>query len=383
MVSPLRGKSAIVGVATAGFKGAPGREPIDLAAECGIKALAEAGLTTRDVDAVFGALPDDPLSVLGFAEYLGIKPKFMDNNRVGGSSFLTHTEIATMALEAGICEVALIYYGSCQKSKLGKLGAAVDNPRYEAHYKPIFPATSYALAMSRHMYEFGTTPEQFAEVAVAARKWANMNPDAVMQGPLSVEDVLSSRMVSEPLHVRDCCLVTDGGAAAVMVHKKRAKDFPKKPVYLLGSASATTHRNIAAMDNFVVSAAADSGKRAYAAAGLKPSDVDVVELYDAFTINTILFLEDLGFCKKGEGGAFIQSGAISPGGALPVNTNGGGLSCNHPGMYGMFTIVEAVRQLRGECGERQVKGAEIALSHGNGGVLSSQATNIWGTESTL
>lgn len=204
-----------------------------------------------------------------------------------------------------------------------------------------------------------------------------------MRGPLTVADVLASRMVSSPLTARDCCLVTDGGAAIVMTRADRARHLPKKPVYLLGAAAATTHMNIVAMADLTRTAAIDSGQRAMAMAGVSPRDFDVVELYDAFTINTVLFLEDLGFCAKGEGGPFVASGAIAPGGSLPVNTNGGGLSCVHPGMYGMFTLVEAVRQLRGEGGERQVAGAELALCHGNGGVLSSQITNVLGTETTL
>jgi len=277
----------------------------------------------------------------------------------------------------------LIFYGSNQRTASGKLVSSVKPFAYEAPYAPIFPATSYALAASRHMHDYGTTREQLAAVAVAARAWANLNPQAFMRGPLSVADVLSSRMVSSPLTVRDCCLVTDGGAAIVMTRADRARHLPKKPVYLLGAAAATTHMNIIAMADLTRTAAVDSGQRAMAMAGVAPRDFDVVELYDAFTINTILFLEDLGFCTKGEGGAFVASGAIAPGGALPVNTNGGGLSCVHPGMYGMFTLVEAVQQLRGEAGERQVAGAELALCHGNGGVLSSQITNVLGTEATL
>lgn len=383
MTHAQRGTTAIVGAATGGFKGVPGRTSVDLAVECSIKALAEAGLTTQDVDGLFVCLPDDTLSGLTIAEYMGIRPKFTDNNRTGGSAFLTHTEIATMALNAGLCDVALICYGSNQRSAAGKLVSSVRLFEYEAVYNPIFPATSYALAASRHMHEYGTTAEQLARVAVSARKWANMNPEAFLQGDLTVEDCLASRMVSSPLRVRDCCLVTDGGAAVVMVRADRAKDFPKKPVYLLGSAAATKHRNISAMDDLAVTAAVESGARAHQNAGTKPSDIDVVEIYDAFTINTLLYLEDLGFVRKGEAAAFVEDGNIDPGGSLPVNTNGGGLSCNHPGMYGMFTIVEAVRQLRGEGGARQISGAELALAHGSGGVLSSTVTNIFGTEATL
>ena len=381
----LRGQAAIVGAALAGLGEAPGRSSEDIAVEASVKALAEAGLSTRHVDAVFGSLPGNanPLSALLIAEMLGIQPKFTDNNRTGGSTFLSYTLMAAMALKEGLCETALIFYGSNQRTASGKLISSVKPFAYEAPYAPIFPATSYALAASRHMHQYGTTREQLAAVAVAARAWANLNPEAFMRGPLSVADVLASRMVSSPLTVRDCCLVTDGGAALVMTTAARARDLPKKPVYLLGAAAATTHMNIVAMPDLTQTAAIDSGLRAFEMAGLAPRDIDVVELYDAFTINTLLFLEDLGFCKKGEGGAFVASGAIAPGGALPVNTNGGGLSCVHPGMYGMFTLVEAVQQLRGEAGARQVAGAELALCHGNGGVLSSQVTNILGTEATL
>jgi acetyl-CoA acetyltransferase len=381
----IRGSAAIVGAALAGIGEAPGRSSEEIAVEASVKALAEAGLRTRDVDAVFGSLPgnSNPLSGLLIAEMLGLQPKITENNRTGGSTFLSYTLMAAMALREGLCETALIFYGSNQRTSAGKLISSVKPFLYEAPYAPIFPATSYALAASRHMHEYGTTREQLADVAVAARAWANLNPDAFMRGPLSIADVLGSRMVSSPLTVRDCCLVTDGGAALVMTSAARARDLPKKPVYLLGAAAATTHMNIVAMPNLTETGAVDSGRRAYAMAGVRPDDIDVVELYDAFTINTILFLEDLGFCRKGEGGAFVAGGAIAPGGRLPVNTNGGGLSCVHPGMYGMFTLVEAVQQLRGEAGQRQVKNAQLALCHGNGGVLSRQITNILGTEATL
>jgi acetyl-CoA acetyltransferase len=385
MSGGIRGSAAIVGAALAGLGEAPGRSSEEIAVEACVMALAEAGLTTRHVDAVFGSLPGNanPLSALLIAEMLGVQPKFTDNNRTGGSTFLSYTLMAAMALKEGLCETALIFYGSNQRTASGKLISSVKPFAYEAPYAPIFPATSYALAASRHMHEYGTTREQLAAVAVAARAWANLNPEAFMRGPLSVADVLASRMVSSPLTVRDCCLVTDGGAALVMTTAARARHLPMKPIYLLGAAAATTHMNIVAMPDLTQTAAIDSGRRAFEMARLTPRDINVVELYDAFTINTILFLEDLGFCKKGEGGAFVASGAIAPGGALPVNTNGGGLSCVHPGMYGMFTLVEAVRQLRGEAGARQVAGAELALCHGNGGVLSSQVSNILGTEATL
>ena len=220
-------------------------------------------------------------------------------------------------------------------------------------------------------------------MAVSARKWAQLNPAAEMREPLTIADVLAARRVLEPFGVRDCCLVSDGGGAMLMVRADRAKDFPKKPVYMLGISSRTTHNIISQMPDLTVTAAAQSGPEAFAMAGVKPADIDVVELYDAFTINTNLFLEDMGFCKKGEGGAFVSGGNIAPGGKLPVNTNGGGLSCVHPGMYGIFLMIEAVQQLRGECGARQINKAKLAACNGNGGYLSSQVTAVFGTGETL
>ena len=378
-----RAKTAIVGVATHGIGEAPGFDSLDLAVHASIKALAQAGLKPSDVDGLFLALPSDFLSTLTMAEYLGIQPKVMDNNRTGGSSFQTYAMWAALALDAGLCDVALIAYGSNQRTAAGKLISAVRPSIYEGPYRPLAPISSYALAASRHMHQFGTTRSQLAEVAVAARAWANLNPDAFSKGPISVADVLSSRMVSDPLSRADCCLVTDGAAAVVMTRAECARDHAKRPAYLLAATSATTHREISSMADLTVTAAAQCGPRAYAQARVGPADIDVVQVYDAFTINTILFLEDLGFCPKGEGGDFVADGAIAPGGRLPVNTNGGGLSCVHPGMYGLFTMVEATEQLMGTAGARQVDGVDLALSHGNGGVLSSQATIILGSEATI
>jgi acetyl-CoA acetyltransferase len=233
------------------------------------------------------------------------------------------------------------------------------------------------------MHEFGTTREQMAAVAVAARQWALLNPAAWEKKPLTIPEVLNARMVSYPFTVRDICLVTDGGGAIILTTPDRARSLNKPPVYVLGCGQAITHANISSMPDLTVTGALASGRQAYAMAGLAAKDIDVVELYDAFTINTILFLEDLGFCPKGEGGSFVEGGRIAPGGQLPVNTNGGGLSYCHPGMYGLFLLIEAVRQLRGECGARQVPSAETAIAHGNGGVLSSQSTVILGTQATV
>lgn len=385
----LRGSVAIVGVGQAGLGEAHGKTEMEILVEAAKAAVKDAGLSMRDIDGIATASVGASMWVMPVAEYLGIQPKFVDSTMIGGSSFVSHMLPAMMALEAGLCDAVLVCYGSNQRTStvgragIGKVRAVLDPQPYEHPYQPLAPITSYALAAARHMHQYGTTREQLAEVAVAARKWAQMNPEAMMRDPLSIDDVLNARMVSDPLTVRDCCLVTDGAGAYVMVRADRAKSLAKPPVYVLGNATATWHRQISCMPDLTVTAAQDSGARAFEMAGLKPSDVDVLELYDAFTINTILFLEDLGFCAKGEGGAFVSGGAIAPGGRLPVNTNGGGLSCVHPGMYGMFITIEAVRQLRGECGERQVSGAEIALVHGNGGTLSSQSTALLGTTATV
>jgi acetyl-CoA acetyltransferase len=378
-----RGKAAIAGVGTYGIGECPGHRPLDIATKAALAALDDAGLSLPDVDGLFLCLPDDALAGIAGAEYLGIRPRYTDCNRSGGSAFLSHAIVASLMLEAGYIDTALIMYGSNQRTGGKGLVTLRQSSAYERPYKPMNPLSSYALACSRHMYQYGTTREQLAEVAVAARGWANMNPEAFMQGPLTVEDCLKSRMISDPLSKMDCCLVTDGGAAIVMTRADRAKDLKKAPVYLLGGAAAAWHANIDQMADLTVTPAKESGERAFALAGIAHKDVDLINLYDAFTINTILFLEDLGFCPKGEGGRFVENGRIAPGGELPVNTNGGGLSCVHPGMYGLFTIVESVVQLRGEAGDRQIPDARIAVSHGNGGTLSSEATLVLGTAETL
>lgn len=378
-----RGRAAVVGWATYGMGEAPGQSAHGLAARAALEALAHAGIALGEVDGLFTALSTEALSGLQMAELLGIHPRVTDNNRLGGSSFLSHVAQATLALEHGLCDVALITYGSNQRTATGKLVAKGGQSPYEDPYRPLFPASSYALAAARHMHEFGTRPEHLAEVAVAARNWAKRNPEAFVRDELTIDDCLNSRLVSDPLRIRDCCLVTDGAAAIVMVRADRARDHSATPAYVLGAGSATSHLHITSMPNLTTTAAVQSSAVAYAQSGYGPADMDVVQLYDAFTINTILFLEDLGFCPKGEGGRFVEAGAIGPGGRLAVNTNGGGLSCVHPGMYGMFTLVEAAEQLAGTAGERQVEGVNLALAHGNGGVLSSQATVILGTEQTL
>ena len=379
-----RGKAAIVGAAESDLGAVgPGFTPLDLIGQATERALTDAGLEKKDIDGLFSASVYYQMPTLSVGEYLGIRPRYSDATMMGGSSFVSHLLHAIAAIEAGLCEVALVAYASTQLSEGGFRGVSDPPNPFETPYRPRYPVSMYALAASRHMYEYGTTREQLAEVAVAARKWAKLNPKAFMRDDLTVEDVLASRMISSPLSLLDCCLVTDGGGALLVTSAGRAKDLRMPPVYLLGAGEAHWHRNISQMPDLTVTAAADSGRRAYDMAGVGPEDVDVTMLYDAFTINPILFLEDLGFCEKGEGGTLVEGGRTAPGGELPVNTNGGGLSYNHPGMYGLLLLIEAVRQLRGECGERQVEGAEVALAHGNGGVLSSQVTAVLGTESVL
>lgn len=379
-----RGAAAIVGAAESDLgEVAAGLSVVDLMAQGVHRALADAGLTLADVDGVFAAAGQSRMPSTALCEYLGLQPRVHDSTMMGGSSFMTHVAHAQAAIEAGLCEVAVIAYGSTQRTAGRRNVAPREFNPYETPFRPLTPATAYALAASRHMHQYGTTREQLAEVAVAARQWALLNPAAWEKTPLTVAEVLASRMVSHPLTVRDCCLVTDGGGALVMTSAARARSLRRPPVYVLGVGECISHQAISSMPDLTVTGAVHSGAQAYAMAGLRAPDIDVVQVYDAFTLTTLLFLEDLGFCAKGEGGAFVAGGAIAPGGRLPVNTSGGGLSYGHPGMFGIFVLIEAVRQLRGDCGARQVTDCETAIAHGNGGVLSSQSTVILGTSATV
>jgi acetyl-CoA acetyltransferase len=379
-----RGSAAIVGVAESDLGAVAAlMSPLDLMAQGIARALDDCGLTLKDVDGLFCATTQARTSAMSLAEYLRLPDAYTDSTIVGGSSFEVHVAHAQAAIAAGLCSVAVITYGSTQRTVGRRAASTREYNPYETPFKPFLPASAYAMAASRHMHEFGTTREQLAEVAVAARQWAQLNPAAWEKKPLSVADVLAARMVSYPLTVRDCCLVTDGGGAVIVTSAERAKSLNKPPVYVLGCGQSITHASISSMPDLTRTGAIRSGAQAYKMAGLAAKDIDVLALYDAFTINTILFLEDLGFCAKGEGGPFVSGGRIAPGGSLAVNTNGGGLSYCHPGMYGLFLLIEATRQLRGECGERQVANANTALAHGNGGVLSAQATVILGTATTL
>ncbi|HYY05799.1 MAG TPA: acetyl-CoA acetyltransferase [Candidatus Limnocylindria bacterium] len=382
----MRGRVAIVGAGEADEHGRlPHKSAFQLHAEAARNALADAGLAKEDVDAVFSAglwMGSET------AEYLGIRPRYIDGTQIGGCSFIAHVQHAMAAIAAGVCEVALITHGESGASRIGMPGTRFGPDSWRLQFEHPFglagPPTGYALAAARHMHEFGTTSEQLAEVAVATRRWAELNPRALMRDPLTVGDVLASRLISWPLHLLDCCLVTDAGGAVVVTSAERARDCPKRPVYVLGTGEASTHVMVSQMPDFARwEAARMAGERAFAMAGVTRAEIDVAQIYDAFTIVPIMALEALGFCKEGEGGAFVCGGRTAPGGAFPMNTNGGGLSYTHPGMYGMFLVVEAVRQLRGECGPRQVDGVEIAVAHGSGMVLSCMSTAVLGTEAAL
>lgn len=379
-----RGGIAIVGAAESDLgEVAPGMTPVDLMAQATCRALADCGLSLADVDGVFASGVQTRMASVALTEYLRLKPRYQDSSFNGGSVFETMVGHAAAAIQLGLCSVAVIAYGSTQRSVAGGLVGIRGYDPLITPFGPRMPLGAYALAASRHMFEFGTTRADLAEVAVAARQWALLNPVAWEKKPLTVQEVLSSRIVSHPFTLRDCCLVTDGGGAVVLVSAERARSLCKPPAYVLGIGDAVGQLEIHSMDDLTTTSAVQSGQRAFEMARLTPKDVDVVELYDAFTINTILFLEDLGFVPKGEGGRFVRDGRIAPGGELPVNTNGGGLSYGHPGMYGLQLLIEAVRQVRGECGARQVRDCHVAVAHGNGGTLSSQSTVILGSEQAL
>jgi acetyl-CoA acetyltransferase len=358
----VRGEAiCVVGVAESDLGASPaGTTPMDLIGQAVGRALADSGLGLPEIDGIFACNTQNRLAPLAVAEYLGLRPRYFDGTNIGGASFMTFVARAQAALTAGLCDVALIAYASTQRTA----GRAQTAPREFNPYET-------------HLY--GTTREQLAEVAVAARQWALLNPVAWEKKPLTVADVLGARMIADPFTVRDCCLVTDGGGAMLLTRADRARSLRKPPVYILGTGEALSHLSISSMPELTQTAARQSGEIAFARAGLSPSDIDVLNLYDAFTITPILFLEDLGFCPKGEGGAFVADGRIAPNGEIPLNTNGGGLSYCHPGQYGLLAMIEVVRQVRGDAGVRQVPNCNIGLAHGNGGVLSSECTVIFGS----
>jgi len=349
-INNIRGKTAVVGLAEAGCGVTPGWTAMELMATAVHDALDDAGIDLSQVDGLFAATAFHSMAAMSLSEYLGIRPKFADGSNIGGSSFLAHVITAAIALETGLINTAVIAYGSNQRSAGGFKTISEPMP-YESDYNPRMPVSAYALAAQRYLHEYGAKKEDLAQVAVSARDWALLNPRAYMhdRGPLTINDVMSARPIVDPLGKLDCCLVTDGAAAIVMTRSDKAKDCKSTPIYLLGAAMEHHHRMISEMPDLTRTSAYESGQRAFVMSGYKPSDMDTIQLYDAFTINPILFLEDLGFCKKGEGKDLIKN--IGPSGNLPVNTSGGGLSCVHPGMYGLFVTLEALRQLRNSAGD--------------------------------
>src|SRR5213080_3271823 len=345
------------------------------------RVLADCGVEKSDIDAYIGAgvshqmMADDPVTL---AEYFRIDHKYIDGTMTGGSSFEFHVQHGAAAIREGLCDTILVTYGSDQLSRMGRMlgtgGFArgtqkVGGPQaYEAPYGNSLVG-AYAMAAQRHMHEFGTTSEQLAEIAVGVRELAGLNPDAMYRDPITADDVVSSRMIADPLHKLDCCVISDGGGALVMTTAERARDLRQPPVYVLGAAGAQTHWNISQMPDFTDTAASRCGPVAFGQAGLTPADIDTIQFYDSFTITVLLLLEGLGFCGRGEGGAFVKEGHLRRSGDLPLNTDGGGLSSSHPGMRGIFLLIEATRQLRGQAGEAQVPDCELAVACGCGGWL--------------
>ncbi len=382
--------AAIVGIYEYPLRKAPGVTPLQIKADCAAKALADAGLSWKDVDAVYDAQDGAGMSGLSLPEYFGFKPNVIDTTAVGGSSYEFHASHARRAIASGKAKVALLTYGSTAHSDSraigtggGGMGAGAPSPldNMQSPYGMTLIA-NYAMVAHRHMHQYGTTGADLARIAVATRAHAVRNPEAVQAmtdllyvgtGEITVDDVLGSRMVADPLHLLDCCMVSDGGGAVVIASADVARDCKKKPVWIIGSGEATKYSENGG--DLTVSAAAQSGPVAFGEAGVKPSELDIAMIYDSFTITVMVMLEDLGFCKKGEGGAFVSEQRLRWDSPLKpaLNTDGGGLSSNHPGMRGIFLLLEAARQLRGESTSQRA-GAKLAVAHGNGGMLATSHT---------
>jgi len=384
MPSQLR-DAAIVGIAEYPKRKAPGVSALQIKADCASRALADAGLSWKDVDAIYDAGDAGARSGLSISEYFNIRPKVIDTTMVGGSSYEYHAIAARSAISQGRARVALLTYGSTARSNMmaigaGGMGGGVSpSDNMESAWGSTLIA-NYAMVAHRHMYDYGTTSEQLAEISVATRAHAMRNPEAVQAmtdlefmdiRELTVEDVVQSRIIADPLHLLECCMISDGGGAVVIASADVARDTPKDPVWILGGGEATKYPENGG--DVTVTAGAQSGPTAFGEAGVTPSDIDIAMIYDSFSITVLAILEDLGFCKKGEGGSWVEGGRLrfdgSNGPAL--NTDGGGLSSNHPGMRGIFLLIEATRQLRGES-HSQVEGAQLAVAHGNGGMLGSR-----------
>jgi acetyl-CoA C-acetyltransferase len=371
-------KVAVAGVYEHPTRFAPDKTAYQLHAESARGALADAGLTIRDVDG-FCTSGVGPIGILSLAQHLDLHPRWVDSQAIGGSSFVSHCLHAAAAISGGLCDVALVTYGSTAASERFAIGTGGGSPmdppdNFEAPFGPTIVG-SYALVAQRHMHQYGTTSEQLAEIAVTMRRHASNNPNAKYRDPITVEDVLASRIISSPLHLLDCCIISDGAGALVLTSVERARDLAQPPVVILGGAEAVQHHGIGRRDLLDI-AARQSGPLALERAGVAHADIDMAMIYDSYTITVLATLESLGFCKPGEGGAFCAHGRIGLGGALPINTDGGGLSSNHPGMRGIFLVIEATKQLRRSRGAAQVPDAELALVHGTGGMLGQRHSGV-------
>jgi acetyl-CoA acetyltransferase len=376
---------AIAGVGLSGMPGAPEATPYALHALASRDALFESGLKPSDIDG-FASAGLGALQPLEVAEYMGIKPRWIDSTGVGGATWEVMAAHAADAIAEGRADVVLLAYGSTARTDLKRrlrTASLAWGTRGPSQFEAPFGHTlisKYAMAARRHMHEYGTTLEQLAEIAVSARHNASLTPFAAYRDPITIDEVLDGPMIADPFTKLQCCIRSDGGAAVILVAEERVRDLPIKPVWVLGSAEAGSHVSMCQWDDFTTSPASMTGPVAFARAGIRPDEIDVAEIYDAFTYMALVTLEDLGFCRKGEGGAFVQGGRLRIGGALPTNTDGGGLSACHPGMRGLFLLVEAARQLRGGCGERQVSDAKLACVSGTGGWFCSSGTIILGAE---
>jgi acetyl-CoA acetyltransferase len=378
-----RAKLAVVGAAETTELGViPNTSQIELHADAARNALRDCGLSPRDVDGVATA-GESPVAI---AQYLGIVPSWLDGTAVGGCSFMLHVRHAAAAIAAGHCKTVLVTHGQSGRSRVGMGGrpggGASLAGQFEAPYGVAGPPTMFTIPVLRYMKELGLTHEELAMVAVVQREWASRNPRAMYRDPLTVADVLASRVIAWPFHLLECCLVTDGGGALVLVAAERARDFPARPVYVLGTGESSETPMVSQMEDFTTSRAFRvSGAQAFREAGIAPADVDHLMIYDAFAHLPLYGLEDLGFVKRGEAARFIWERHTAPGGKLPLNTNGGGLSYTHTGMYGMFALQESVRQVRGTA-PAQVPNVHISVSQGVGGMFAAAGTVIFGSEAS-
>ena len=379
----LKHGAAIVGIHEHVTRYAPDKSELQIQGESVIKALEDAGLTKKDVEGLFTASSSIRNSGMNLADYLNMYPKYVDNTTVGGGSFEFHLSHALTAIAAGRINCAVITYSSLARSggvSVGTGGVArFGHPRLDPapdSFEELYGLTTvglYAMIAQRHMHLYGTTSEQLAEIAVAIRKHASMNPEAMFRDPITVDTVVNARVISSPLHLLDCCLISDGGGAVVVASPELARNCKQRPVWVLGVGEALAHQGAGQRDLIYIAAKQSHGS-AFAMAGVTHQDIDMAMIYDSFTITVLETLEDLGFCKKGEGGDFVSGGRLQVGGELPINTDGGGLSSNHPGMRGIFLLLEATRQLRHqfESTPRQVENCQVALCHGTGGALGSR-----------